>query len=400
VTTDAVTTDAVEPGSRRVAIVRCRDVYELQVRREADAFTEAGCDVDVIMLAGTGGEAGVTEVDGVRVHRLVGAKSRGSKLQYFADYGSFLARVARLLHREGARRPFDLVQINTMPDFLVLATLLERRRGTKVTVFFKEPTPELGYTIYGSNLVRRALLASERLASRLAHASFTVTPELRQTYIDRGSNGERVHVVLNGTDLRHFGGGRVEPRRDPDRFVAICHGTIEHRYGHDVMLEAIRLVRDRVPNVQLRIIGTGDYVDEVKRQIDAHDLADHVVFLGWLELEEVVAEVAGADVGIVAQLSSPYSNLVHTNKMFEYIMLGVPCIASRLHSVSKAFDDTQVEFYAADDAAALADSLERLATDPARRAELVENARKAYEAGYEWADQKQVLVRESLALLR
>jgi len=386
--------------NRRVAIVRCRDIFELPVRRESRAFADAGCQVDVIMLAGREGGPGITTEDGVTVHRLPGSKSRGSKIQYLTDYGGFMARVAQRLWAEHKSRPFDLIQINTMPDFMVLATIASKLRGATVSVFMKEPTPELGFTIFESEKVRALLLASERLALRYADVAFTVTPELRQTYIDRGADGKKIHVVLNCPDIRHLEEVNREPVRDPERFVLMSHGTIEHRYGHDVMVDAIDLVREHIPNVLLRILGDGDHVPAMKERIAERSLENHIDYLGWLELDEVVAQVSGADAGLVAQLGSPYSHLVHTNKMFEYIMLDIPCIASRLDSVSNAFAEDEILFYEADSAEAMAEAIIRLHDEPGLSERLVTKARARYDQGYRWSDQSKVLVNESLAAVR
>ncbi len=384
----------------RMALIRCRDVYELPVRREAEAFAEAGYRVDVVMLAGREGEAGVTSENGITVHRLAGSKSRGSKLQYLTGYGGFMMRVFRFLAREHRGGPFDLIQVNTMPDFMVLATLLARLRGATISVFFKEPTPELGLTLFESDLVRRVLTLSEKLAITYADVAFTVTPELRQTYIERGADGDKVHVVLNCPDIRHLEESQLEPHREPEHLVLVCHGTIEHRYGHDVMIDAIDIVRRKIPNVKLRVLGDGDHVPAMLERIDQLGLADHVSYLGWLDIDQVVAEVAGADAGIVAQLASPYSNLVHTNKMFEYIMLGVPCIASRLESVSSAFTDDEILFYEPDSAEAMAEAIIRLHDEPELGDRLTTNARERYDSGYRWADQSQVLIEASTAAIK
>jgi glycosyltransferase involved in cell wall biosynthesis len=315
------------------------------------------------------------------------------------NYWVFVVRAARTLGRQHKRRPFAFVQVNTMPDFLVLSTLVLRLRGVRVSVFMKEPTPELGYTLYHSRFWEKVLQKVEWFALRYAHLAFTVTPELRDTYVRRGADGRKIHVVLNGPDASNLEACTLPARRDPDRFVLVSHGTIEHRYGHDVMVEAIRIVKDKIPNVQLRITGSGDHVEALLALIERYQLGDHVVYLGWINLDEVIAEVKGANAGIVAQLSSPYSNLIHTQKMFEYIMLGVPCIATRLRSVSAAFSGDEILFCEPDDAQSLADVIVRLHDDPELAIDLVAKARRRYEGGYDWVNQKQILVRETLAFL-
>ena len=385
-------TDRPGGRGRRVAIVRCREVYELALRREATAYQDAGFEVDIFMLASDEERPGVERIDGATVHRLKGAKSRGSSLEYLTNYGTFIVRAARALTREHRRRSFCLVQVSTMPDFLFLCTLWLRLRGVKVAMFMKEPTPELGYLLYGSRLVERALRLVERCALRYSHVAFTVTSELRQTYIDRGADGTRIHVVQNTPDEAHLLAVQRPPRVDPDRFVLVCHGTIEHRWGYDVMIRAVDLVRDKIPEVQLRLPGSGDYAGRVEALIAELGLEDHVVCLGWLPFDELVSEVAGARAGIVAQLASPYSHVVHTQKMYEFIMLGVPCIASRLRATAASFEDGELLYYEPDDPQSLAEAIIRLHDDPDLAASLVSRARARYESCYRWAELQKALI--------
>ena len=59
-------------------------------------------------------------------------------------------------------------------------------------------------------------------------------------------------------------------------------------------------------------------------------LQDVVRFDGWVSRARLIDILRSADVGIVAQKASPYSHLVHTNKMVDYWIFGLPVIASRL----------------------------------------------------------------------
>jgi glycosyltransferase involved in cell wall biosynthesis len=111
--------------------------------------------------------------------------------------------------------------------------------------------------------------------------------------------------------------------------------------------------------------------------------------VGWLSLPELVAEIEACDAGVVAQLSSPYSNLVHTNKMYEYMLFGKPVIASRLDAVSAYFDDDSIAFFAPGDPDDLARVIVELAHDPDRRRRLCAEAARRYR-DYGWERQAQV----------
>ena len=100
---------------------------------------------------------------------------------------------------------------------------------------------------------------------------------------------------------------------------------------------------------------------------------------------------------IVAQKASPYSHLVHTNKMVDYWLFEPPVIATRLRAVSALYDDSVLEYFPPGDAAGLARAIARLQDDPGRREELARNGRAAH-ARHGWGVQREAYLAPFLAL--
>jgi glycosyltransferase involved in cell wall biosynthesis len=278
-----------------------------------------------------------------------------------------------------------------MPDFLVFSAFVPRLLGAKVVLMMYEPVPELWQTKHNSP-PPRILKIAEQAALRYADASLTVTQQLKERYVRRGADGSKISVILNVPETRFLGleGMPGEPpARDTERFTLISHGAIEERYGHDTMLEAVSLVKAEIPEVQLRILGRGSYVEEFLALRDRLGLEEHVVYLGWVAHEEMIRQLRAADVGIVAQKSSPYSNLVHTGKMYEFIAFGKPVLASRLESVSAYFPEKALRYFEPNDPESLAQGILDLYRDSAERESLVKNAQKLYN-DYRWEKQQEV----------
>jgi glycosyltransferase involved in cell wall biosynthesis len=384
---------------RRICIVRQQNFYELPVRREAEAFRDEGFEVHVMLMAGAD-QPGGGEVDGVTIHRLPGRRVRGGALRYVWDYVAFLAAASVVLTWLHVKHPFDVIQVNTMPDILVFSTLIPRLLGAKVTVFMKEPVPELYETIYGNSRPARFLAAHEQWAIRYAHAAFTVTDELKERYVERGAGREKISVVLNGPDGRNMlDHDRTDCVPDPDYFTIVCNGTIEDRYGHDVLLKAAALARDLDPRVRVRITGEGTAQPHCEQLARDLNLDDTVTFLGWLTLPELVCELARADAGVIPMKGSPYSHLIHTNKMYDYTLFGKPVIASRLRAVEGYFDDGAICFFTPDDPASLAEAMVKLAADPAWGQSLTAKAQGLLESKFGWEHQKKILVDTTLEVI-
>jgi len=376
------------PARPRALIVRQTDLYEMPVRRQAEALTSAGFDVEVLCMRADGRPRRVS-VDGVRVTSLPIGLKKSSKAGYVIGYGTFFLAATLAVSVRTLRRRYRLVQVNTMPDFLVFSAAFAKLTGAKVVAYMNEPTPELAETIYGSPRIRELMVRFEQAALRFADHAITVTPQLRDRYAERGADAARISVVLNGTDRPTLLAGWAPPDPPPHRarFTVICHGTIEDRYGQDTIVEAAALARERIPNLEVVFTGRGSYVPEVLALATRLGVADITRFEGWVDTTRMNDLLHGASVGIVAQKSSPYSNLVTTNKMTDYWIHGLPVIASRLEALEALCDESALEYYEAGNAKSLADALVRLRDDPARARELVDNAAAAAER-YGWSTQK------------
>jgi glycosyltransferase involved in cell wall biosynthesis len=388
--------------SKRVCLIR-QSVYpyELSFRREVETLHHAGFETHVICLDAPARDDHRREevINGVYVHRLPLTRKKASLGRYLYDYLSFFLYAALKVTSLHLRYRFSVIQVNTMPDFLVFATLIPKMLGAKVAVMMQEPVPELWQTLRHTPSPR-ILEMVEQAALAYAHVAFTVTQQLKDVYVSRGADPDKISVILNVPESRFLESERrmTEARSDAHHFTLICHGAIEERYGHDTMLEAIALVKPQIPNLRLRILGRGSYVEEFLAHRARLGLEDCVDYLGWVSLGQMVQELRAADVGIVAQKSSPYSNLVHTNKMYEYIAFGKAVLASRLKAVEAYWGDDALCYFEPGDPESLAKGILDLYQHPDKRRRAVENSQRSYNQ-YCWEKQKEIYLSAYDALL-
>jgi glycosyltransferase involved in cell wall biosynthesis len=384
---------------KRACIVRQNYYHEdLLVRREAQALKEAGFDVDVICAASPR-RPREEMVDGIHLYHLPPQRKKGNVARYLFEYGAFFFLTALKLTLLHLQRPYALIQVNTMPDFLVFATLIPRLLGARVTLQMYEPMPELWLTKSGLTPLIRFLELIQRWSLRYAHAAFAVTQQLKDSFVARGADPDKITVLLNVPDPRFFQVGDTDPLPSPDgHFTLICHGAIEERYGHDTMLEAVDALRAVLPNLRLRILGKGSYLPQFLAQTKALGLQDRVEYLGYVSFSQMVNELRRADAGIVAQKSSPYSNLVHTGKMYDYLCFHKPVIASRLRAVNAYFDDESLCYFTPEDAKDLARAIRYLWEHPQARETFARNGRRLYER-YRWEQQRAAYIAVSRRLV-
>jgi len=367
-----------------------------RVKREAECLVEAGYSV-VFLARRQPGEPTRETIAGVDVIKTRGVKNtRTSVLLYVLDYGIFFLAIALHLLRHPLR--YKLVHINNMPDFLVFATWLPRLLGCPVILDVHDLMPELYQEKFGAGKKPRIIQMlefQERWAGRFASAVLTVEERLKTILSARGIPRDKIHVLMNLPNEQIFkprAPAVVKEMGAP--FVIVYHGTLAHRLGLDIAIEAVARARLRVSHIELRIIGAGEARDRLMELRNHLGLRDVVTFSeGFVRVEEVPSMIEDADVGLIPLRISQGTDIMLPTKLLEYVAMGIPCIAPRTGTIARYFDDNMVHFFEAGNVESLADAIVSLHERPERRAALARGAVEGFGKTYRWSEHKKVYLK-------
>ncbi len=375
----------------RICIVRQFFVpQDPRVRREIRALTGQGNSVDVVCMRGP--DEARRERDGLlTIHRLPMTHRRAGVPRYLFEYIVFPLLAALYVAWLDRRRRFDLVQVNSVPDWLVFAAIGPRLRGVPVLLDLHECMPEFFATKFGTTRRHpavRVLNFLEQASIRFASFTITCTEQMREAFVSRGAPGDRIAVVMNSTDESTFDPTRFPPRgRREGRFSLISHGTIEERYGLDTIIGAMSRLRGQIPGLALEVYGDGSCQDELRQMVEELELQEEVRFHGYVPIDELLAAIADADAGVVAMKRDAFRDLTHCNKMFDLITMRRPVICSRTRSVMAYFPTGSLQYFDADDDADLARAIDELYRYPGQSSQLVQSASTTNEP-YRWMHQR------------
>lgn len=366
---------APPPRSKPVLMI-AHSYYEEdpRVRRQAEALVAAGRDVDVLALRRPSDPPRAV-VDGVRVRHLDVRRHQGAGLPtYLREYLSFLVRATLAAIADHRRRHYGLVQVHSLPDFLVFAALPLRMVGVPVLLDLHEAMPEFFRSRFrgaGGPLVNRVLLLGERLSIATATETLTVNEALRDRLVRLGANPDRVHVVINSPSLRRFDPA-IHPARElmADGTLRVVYaGALTPTYELDVVLDAVARLRAQRPDLPIRVdlFGRGDSEPALSAQAEVLGLRDVVTFHGRIPIETVPAAIAASDVGIAPTRRDRFTDFSLSTKIFEYAAMGKPVVCSGLPLVERTFPAGSAFTYPPGDSAALADAILALIRDSAIR---------------------------------
>lgn len=385
-------TTAPTPSAPHPVAMLTHSYYEEdpRVRREAEALVASGRSVDVFALRRPADPP--TEVlHGVTIQRLDVQRHQGAGLgTYLREYLAFLVRSGFALTGAHRRRGYGLVQVHTLPDFLVFAALPVRIAGVPVILDLHEAMPEFFRSRFRGRAGRigYALLRfQERASIAFASAVVTVNQALGDRLVAIGVPESKVTIVPNAPSLARF-----DPARHPERaFMAdgtlrlVYAGALSPIYELDVVLEAIgRLARLR-PDLPVCLDLYGRDFAEVPLRDRAVELgvAEQVAFHGRIALDAVPAAIAAADIGLAPTRRSDFTDFSLSTKAYEYAAMGRTVVASRLPMVERTFGDDVVT-YVPGDADDLAAALLRVVERPdERRARIVRALGRVRDLGWE-----------------
>jgi glycosyltransferase involved in cell wall biosynthesis len=345
-----------------------------RVRREAESLVARGRPVDVFALRRPGDPPhGV--IDGVALRRLDVQRHQGAGLgTYLREYVAFLLRAGWAATRAHRSRRYAVVQVHTLPDFLVFAALPLRLARVPVVIDLHEAMPEffrMRFPRASSRFAHALLRLFERVSIGFASAAITVNDALAARLVDLGVRADKITVILNSPSLARF-----DPTAYPQRpFMTdgtlrlVYAGALTPTYELDMAVDAVACLRTLRPDLRVvfDVYGRGDSDPALREQAARLAIDDRVVLHGRIPIEAVPAAIAVADVGLAPTRRDPFTDFSLSTKIFEYGAMGKPVVASRLPLVERTYPPGSVATYEPGDGDGLAAAILAFVDDPAGR---------------------------------
>ena len=362
-------------------------VYDIdhRVRRKAEALVEAGSSVDVLALRAADGQK-CYSLNGVNVRTISLGKKRGSLARYAFEYVAFFVWALLRLTIQTPSRRYAVIDVNTLPDFLIFAAAPAKCLGTKVVLDMHEITPEFYRSKYGvpeNSFWIRFLKYLEKISFRFADHVITINEPIQDLLVGRGLDRATSTVIMNSVDESRFAAGAstsLAPQtvREDHRFVMIYHGTLTRLYGLDIAVEAFALVKEEMPGAELWIVGSGTEMPALVRLAKERGIAAQVKLIGQVPSTEIPEWLAKADVGILPIRRDVFLDFAFPNKLPEFIVANKPVIVSRLRGIQTYFSENALAYCEPNDPASLSQQMLRLYRSPELRAALCVRAGQEY----------------------
>jgi len=288
------------------------------------------------------------------------------------DYASFM--VSATLASLSIRR-VDIV-IATSPQFFSacagrLVSMMKRRPFVfELRDMWPESIRAVG-AVKDGPLIRLLERVEEHLYAK-ADGIVSVTHAFRDKLIARGVAADKIHVVTNGADLSRFS---RRPRDEnlaasldlSGKFVAGYVGTHGMAHALETLLDAANKLRDR-PDIAFVLLGDGAQKASLKARAAEMGLTS-VLFLDSVPKQDVPRYWSLLDVSVIHLRRTELFTTVIPSKLFECMAMGIPVLHGVAGESAAIVENERCGLvFEPENAAALADAVVALASNPAQRA--------------------------------
>jgi glycosyltransferase involved in cell wall biosynthesis len=273
------------------------------------------------------------EIDGIRVIRVWSFIARNEGFaKRILDYTSYM--VTAFLAALFVRR-VDLV-VGTSPQFFTVcaAWACAALKHRPFVFELRDIWPESirAVSALSNSRILDLLEKLELFLYRRAAAIISVTHSFKQNLIDRGIDGDKIHVVTNGVDTNRFrpmhkDSALVAHLHLQGKFIAGYIGTHGMAHALETLVDAAEILAGDVSCADIQILFLGDGARRRDLMVQAEEKQlSNILFLESVAKEEVPKYWSLLDVSIIHLRKSALFKTVIPSKMFECMAMGIPII--------------------------------------------------------------------------
>lgn len=351
-------------------------INDARVLKEANTLQGNGYCVTVHALK-LKSETPVLETlrSGIKVRRVSGKKPRGgnhrkSQLSAFIKVISQMLAMIKMTARVARAKP----EIIHAHDIETLPAAWLASKFSKAKLIYD--AHEISTSREGFQSMRKWIGWIEKKLMPRADATITTT-EMRAKFFSRAYGIPRPIVLQNRPSYYEL----IPSKRIRDELslneswpIVVYQGGFQAGRGLDMFVRAAQVIQ----NVYFVLIGSGRLEDKLKKLVSELGVSHKVKFIPMVPLLELPDYTGSADIG-VQPLQNTCLNHYSTdsNKLFEYVLAGLPVIATNFPEISKIVNQYQVGLLTDDNLEGLTSVIKKLVNEPQLREKYKENALKA-----------------------
>ena len=251
-------------------------------------------------------------------------------------------------HRREIKRQLSEFNPDVIIGFGILNAMLALRLARKIPFVYylidslHKLVPQKAFQPLAKYIESKNMKKADRV--------IVINEKLKDYAIKMGGNPDKTHVVRAGIDLEQFDSNidgseiRAQYGIEKDDFVLFFMGVLYNFSGLKEV--ALEMSKNKNENIKLLIVGEGDAFDDLQRIREEYHLDNQVILTGKKPYQEIPAFIAASDICLLpAYLTEKIMQDIVPIKMYEYMVMEKPVIATKLPGVMKEFGEVHGVIY-------------------------------------------------------
>lgn len=382
--------------------------WDVRVEKIAESLRDRGHNITIVARNLSGMNPADLH-DGLSIIRLPVIGSNNSLLRKLANIPFWFSPLwIRTLRQAISKSKKPIVIVRDIP-LVKTALLVAKPKGAKVVLDMAEVYPYMyaSARMFSAGKTLESITKSPALAERyesqilpkLDH-TLVMIEESRDRLLRKGVDPDRVTIVSNTPPTKKFSGTKHSHEGHTLRLVYV--GFLTKLRGLDLLIEAASefiKMGNEPSSLKIDIVGKGAEREHLISRVKELNLQQSVTIHGWLKHNQVDELMAQANVGALTYRVCPHWNHTIPNKIFDYMLAGLPVLATEVEPIKRIVNETESGLVCKDlDIKDIAEKLQMLRY-PELRATLGKNGVYAVQSKYNWSNDEKRLhaVIDSLA---
>jgi glycosyltransferase involved in cell wall biosynthesis len=217
----------------------------------------------------------------------------------------------------------------------------------------------------------------------------SVSPEFIETLQVRlSSEKDKFILVPNTIRTSFFEEYTVDTsitERYKNKFVMLYLGDTHIRRGLQTAISAVDVLKDKIPDLKLVIVGKNTTDTILKQQVNDLKLQEFVDFEGWQNVSLFQSYILSSDICISPLHRNLQHDVAYANKIFQYMSLGKPLLVSDAIAQKRLVERTNSGLvHQEKNVNDFSDKILKLFSDESLRSELGENGKNFVRNEFSW----------------
>ena len=157
-----------------------------------------------------------------------------------------------------------------------------------------------------------------------------VIDEAKDRLVQLGINASKIKVVANYPELSDF--DNLPPVKktfnDQGKIILFYAGGINYHRGLQFVIRSLPGVIEKYEELELRIFGEGNYLNDLKVLVESLKLENRVIFYGQVPYAKVLEELVQSHITLIPHVKNEHTDSTIPHKLFQYIFAGKPVLVS------------------------------------------------------------------------